>query len=324
MPLGLMAESPAVRSFDYASAAKETVACCLCGGGRFEPLASVDRYGMGLATVGCPGCGLVQTQPRLTPAGFDAFYRDDYRAYYQGVIEPSEGYVRQMKKGARLAATVAFLRQAGALDDASLAVLDVGCSEGTLFEALRAGGFAGPLFGVEPNATFAAYAAGRHGAEIVANEAHMPATWHGRIGLATMIHVLEHVADPVATLAGLRSLLAPGGRIYVDVPDVAAYASLNDLHIAHVYHFNAATLHATLIAAGLQVERLEPHRPDGHPPSLRAVAVACGGAPLAIGSAGEARDGWPQVRKINRARFRLGLKRLRRAVLAPLRSRLPR
>lgn len=318
-----MAESAAVRSFDYASAAKETVACCLCGGGRFEPLAAIDRYGMGLATVGCLGCGLVQTQPRLTPAGFDAFYRDDYRAYYQGVSEPSEGYVRQMKKGARLAATVAFLKQAGALDDGHLAVLDLGCSEGTLFEALRAGGFAGPLFGVEPNTTFAAYAAERHGAEIVASEAQMPAAWQGRVGLATMIHVLEHVADPVATLAGLRALLAPGGRIYVDVPDVAVYASINDLHIAHVYHFNAATLHATLAAAGLQVERLEPHRPDGHPPSLRAVAIAVGGSPLAASAVGEPRDGWPQVRKINRARFRLAIKRLRRAVLAPLRSKRP-
>lgn len=299
------------RSFDYGGAAKESTACPLCGAADFESLAAIDRYGMGLATVGCRGCGLVQTQPHLTPAAFAAFYRDDYRAYYQGVVEPSDAYVRQTNKGARLDATVAWLKGAGLFDE-GCAVLDVGCSEGTLFKALRAGGFAGPLFGVEPNAAFRAYAAQQHGAEIVASEEAMPDAWRGRINVATMIHVLEHVADPVATLARLRGLLAPGGHVYVDVPDVAQYASVNDLHIAHVVHFGATTLAATIAAAGLGTVRIEAHRPPGHPPSLRAVATALAGVP-ADGAGGD-RTGWEQLRRINRQRFRLALKHAWRRV----------
>ena len=301
----------AARSFDYGGATKESTACPLCGAADFEPLAGIDRYGMGLATVGCRSCGLVQTQPHLTAAAFAAFYRDDYRAYYQGVVEPSDAYVRQMNKGARLDATVAWLREADLLDD-RLAVLDVGCSEGTLFKALRAGGFVGPLLGVEPNEAFRAYAGQQHGAEIVESEAAMPATWRGRIGVATMIHVLEHVPDPVATLARLRELLGPGGHVYVDVPDVSQYASVDDLHIAHVVHFSAATLAATIAAAGLHVVRLEAHRPSGHPPSLRAVANVAGlpATDLAPGD----RIGWAPIQRINRQRFRLAFKRAWRAV----------
>ena len=312
MSLGLSlsvvtAGTAAARTFDYAAAPRESVACSLCGRADFEPLASIDRYGMGLATVGCRTCGLVQTRPRLTAAAFDAFYRDDYRAYYQGVTEPSQGYVRQMNKGARLDATVLFLKDAGVLDDGR-AVLDVGCSEGTLFQALRSGGFEGPLLGVEPGSAFRDYAAERYGAEIVAAEADMPERWRGVVGVASMIHVLEHVADPVATLAGLRELLAPGGHVYIDVPDVAVYSSLNDLHIAHVYHFSATTLRQTLEAAGLDVLRIDAHRPPGHPPSLRSLSArgtARRPAAFACDTAG-----WAAIRRINRQRFRLALKRV--------------
>ena len=199
MPLGLSlpvvtAGAAAARMFDYAAAAKKAVACALCGQAGFKPLASIDRYGMGLATVKCRTCGLVQTRPRLTAEAFDAFYRDDYRAYDQG-----------------------------------------------MFQALRSGGFAGPLLGFEPGSAFRDDAAERYGAEIVAAEAEMPARWRGSVGVASMIHVLEHVADPVATLVGLRELPAPVGPVYIDVPDVALYSSLKDFRIAHVHHSSATT-----------------------------------------------------------------------------------
>ena len=347
MPVGLSpgAAPAAPRSFDYAAAAKESVACPLCGTADFEPMAGIDRYAMGLATVGCRGCGLIQTNPRLTAAELATFYRLHYRSYYQGVDEPSQAYVRQMHKDARLEATVRFLAEGGALADGA-AVLDVGCSEGTFFAALRRGGFVGRLLGVEPNPAFRAYAAARHGAETVADEADLPPAWRGTIGLVAMIHVLEHVADPVATLARLRGFLAADGLLYVDVPDAAEYGTLNDLHIAHIYHFGEATLRATLAAAGFAVVRLEAHRPAHHPRSLRALArplahpdsaaadlpaaaisaedapageALAGDAPAGAApadAAGDVRAGWLQVRRIDRKRHRRALKRVLRSALA--------
>ena len=119
-----------------------------------------------------------------------------------------------------------------------------------------------------------------------------------------MIHVPEHVADPVAMLAGLRELLAPGGPVYIDVPDVAVDSSLKDLHIAHVHHSSATT-------PG------RPSRPPGSTccastrtgrlPSLRALAAS--GTPRRPAAFACDATGWAAIRRINRQRFNLALKR---------------
>jgi SAM-dependent methyltransferase len=59
--------------------------------------------------------------------------------------------------------------------------------------------------------------------------------------LITLIHSLEHVLDPVATLAVLAGRLAQGGHIFVQVPDCGS--TPYDLAIAdHVSHFTLTSL----------------------------------------------------------------------------------
>jgi 2-polyprenyl-3-methyl-5-hydroxy-6-metoxy-1,4-benzoquinol methylase len=41
----------------------------------------------------------------------------------------------------------------------------------------------------------------------------------GAFGVVTMHHVLEHIADPAVALRDVRRLLAPGGRLFVEVPN---------------------------------------------------------------------------------------------------------
>src|SRR5262249_60276142 len=43
-----------------------------------------------------------------------------------------------------------------------------------------------------------------------------------RFDLVFMSHVIEHVLDPVATVAKIRSLLKPGGVLYLETPNVGA------------------------------------------------------------------------------------------------------
>ena len=91
--------------------------------------------------------------------------------------------------------------------------------------------------------------------------------------LATLVHVLEHVQDPVALLRQVRGRLGASGRLYVDVPDVAEHSSLMDLHLAHCNHFSAHTLGLALGLAGYRVIEAASHRPPTLPPSLFAVAT---------------------------------------------------
>ena len=79
----------------------------------------------------------------------------------------------------------------------------------------------------------------------------------GSLDAITMWHSLEHVPDPVATLALARRLLRPGGLLYVSVPnldslqaDVGAnrWCYLDIPH--HVTHFTPEGLAAALGVAG--------------------------------------------------------------------------
>lgn len=253
-------------TFDYAALRPSVQPCPLCDGLDFEPLARHDRNLIGLRTVGCRTCGLIQTNPRPSAEGLDAFYRDHYRIFYQGAATPDARYVATLNKDVRLAYTGEFL--AGRMGvPLSASLLDYGCGEGSLFAALRKAGFTGAFYGVEPNASFGEFAS-KQGNAIVSNtiRAREP------VDLIVINHVLEHLADAAGTLRQLGALLAPGGRIYIDVPDADSYSSIHDLHIAHLYHFTERTLPGLVRRAGLRVSIVERHEPPFHPPSVRLVA----------------------------------------------------
>ncbi len=85
--------------------------------------------------------------------------------------------------------------------------------------------------------------------------------------------VLEHVEDPVAILRRFRRFLAPGGRVFVAVPnaevlnrrlghamgilDDITKPSENDLLLGHRRYYTSSTLRDDLARAGFQVARLE-------------------------------------------------------------------
>ena len=93
-------------------------------------------------------------------------------------------------------------------------ILDVGCGDGLLFDALRP---YGEVFGVEPDATTIS----------------PQSPWRDRIfqqpfdrqfqpgrsfDLILMLDVLEHLEDRAAALSQARSLLRDGGRLLITVP----------------------------------------------------------------------------------------------------------
>jgi SAM-dependent methyltransferase len=289
--------------------------CPLCGGLDFEPLAQQDRHLLGLSTVGCRHCGLIQTNPRPDAAGLADFYALHYRRLYQGVGAPSEQYVAQYRKDVRLRYTVQHLARVLGLGEHSR-LLDYGCGEGSLFAALRASGFRGQLAGVEPNAQFARYAADT-------SQADVRPTIDGfeQLDAVVVNHALEHLADPVGVLGDIRNRIKPGGWLYVDVPDADRYAHVGDLHLAHILHFSLRTLTATAQAAGFEVVSCEPHDPPHHPLSLRLLArpAADGAAPAPAYSPATEAPTWRRLRAMHARRWRWTLSR-HLARVRPLRA----
>jgi SAM-dependent methyltransferase len=286
----------------------EVVACPLCDGRRFRRLSTSDRYDMDLVSAGCEGCGLVMTNPQPTEAALSEFYRLHYRHYYQKTEHASLEYIREYRKDERSAEAASWLQQRGLLRQ-DMSVLDVGASEGCLLHAIAAQAPGARRVAVEPNAQFAAFAVEHAGctwhASLEALQSEQP---NARFDLITVNHVFEHVKLPLQFLRTLASLLTPGGgAIYIDVPDIQAYRRLQDLHIAHLYHFGPDTLRRAAEAAGCRIEALEAHAPVMHPLSLRCVlrpdSTTRASAPANL------RQGWGEVRRAGRRAWHFHRKR---------------
>jgi SAM-dependent methyltransferase len=77
----------------------------------------------------------------------------------------------------------------------------------------------------------------------------------GRYDTAICLNVLEHVDDEAGALQNVRSILEPGGRAIILVPqDPALYGTLDEV-LGHKRRYTRDGLHAVLEAQGFQVER---------------------------------------------------------------------
>lgn len=97
----------------------------------------------------------------------------------------------------------------------------------------------------------------------------VPESWAGRFDAIISHFVIEHVAEPVAFLETLRGLLAPGGRLLLSMPDVAA--NPGDMTVAdHLNHFSGASLKRALQLSGFTLETIDS---DAFPGAFFAVAL---------------------------------------------------
>ena len=222
--------------------------CILCRSVSEEVVSSVDRHGRPLTTVICTGCGLLHNDPIPTEAELEAFYRRDYRQDYKGAPEPR---LRQVWRNLnRLQAHFATFRD---IYTRPGHWLDLGAGSGEFTFLARTLG--AEVAAVEPNEAYAAYCRTKLDLDIRTARLEDCDFHPGQFDLIRLSHVLEHMRDPVASLTTLRNWLAPGGILYIEVPDIERDAR-NKMrgrlfHYGHIYNFNPFTLRQTALRAGL-------------------------------------------------------------------------
>ncbi len=151
-----------------------------------------------------------------------------------------------------------------------LEVLELGCAEGRLGEALKASGIARRVTGVEGFPAAAAAARGRLDDVFEADlDRGLPPLPAATFDLAICADVLEHLREPWTVLAAVVAALKPGGRVVVSLPNLKDFRVLARLALrddftyraqgvmdrTHLRFFTATTAHRLLEGAGLVVER---------------------------------------------------------------------
>lgn len=132
-------------------------------------------------------------------------------------------------------------------------LLDIGCGNGAFLGAFSSALPGWQLAGTELSETNKATVEAIRGVEAMytCGLADTP----GCFGLISLVHVLEHIADPSEFLRIVSAKLDHEGTLFVEVPNAARNPF--DLIIAdHATHFTAASLTALLERAGFRITTL--------------------------------------------------------------------
>jgi 2-polyprenyl-3-methyl-5-hydroxy-6-metoxy-1,4-benzoquinol methylase len=203
--------------------------CLSCGNtrlSRVRPYRTRSREGSGLFggswLVECAVCGLIQIDPIPTATRLDQYYRDDYRklgAYGADVADTSRfprDNLFYFNRGEAVAQLVAPHFAA----DRPLRILDIGAGFGHILHALGTAFPKATLHAIEYSELCVRHlraigiTVDSESVETVLERGGEP------LDLIVLSHVLEHLREPADTLQLIRSRLAPGGMLYVEVPNI--------------------------------------------------------------------------------------------------------
>ncbi|KAF0244952.1 MAG: hypothetical protein FD180_2049 [Planctomycetota bacterium] len=207
--------------------------------------------------VKCAGCGLVRLHPRPAVAALPVIYPPSYYAYnYAQKVNPVARWAKAFLDRRKLRS---ILRRC-ASPPASF--LDAGCGDGRYLRAMSRAGLAKQnIHGLELDERVVkglSEAGFQVSCERVETCRRIP---DGSIDLATMFHVIEHVADPAAVVRQLARWLSPGGLLALETPNLDSFDARKfresfwgGYHIPrHWTLFTPESLRRLMESAGLEV-----------------------------------------------------------------------
>ena len=206
--------------------------------------------------VRCRDCGMVHA---ASGAGAEDYRRHYARHSKYDTAIGASGSGETTADARRLDALVGYLaRHVPSLASSDATILDIGAGRGGLLAAFRAHGYARAI-GIDPSrgCVDAMRAIGLV-AEVGEIEHAAWPTDPDRFDLVVLSHVLEHVHDAADAFAGVARRVAPGGAIYLEVPDASRYTvdgfpPFYFFDPEHINHFDGPTLGRLARGAGWEV-----------------------------------------------------------------------
>jgi len=204
----------------------------------------------------CSGCGTVFCEPLPTVQQLDAYYRNHFNyGWYQQHLA-----LKKIQAGQRWRRVASLLRR-HRIPRGQL--LDIGCGHGLFLASARRAKWAAA--GVDYPSLATRYAQDKLGLTVaegdlrtVIAEKKIKAS---QFDLVTAWHCLEHDTDPLSFMEGIKTVLAPGGKVLVAVPNAGALGMklMGENWVwcqqpyLHVFHFTEKSLSLLARRAGLNV-----------------------------------------------------------------------
>jgi SAM-dependent methyltransferase len=240
--------------------------CPICESGALTTLFEVQGWAK-YQIIQCTGCSGVFSWPRPSPRELDAFYTSEYFTRSQNDGHGYSDYRSMAELNARR--MWHDLKKFAPLDSVQpRRVLDIGCATGGFLAEAKADGWT--CVGVELSEYAVDVARNELGLEVFQGDAFLPALDPGSFGMITMYHVLEHLIDPIGTLRRVLELLAPGGLLFVELPNWDSFGRVVKgagwKQIKPPEHINYLNPRSLRVAA--ERSRFEVVQCDTHYPSL--------------------------------------------------------
>lgn len=235
----------------------DSVSCNLCGADDYRV-----RFEAGEAqlsrVVECKHCGLMYANPRGAPPDVEEVQAWD-ADYVESHIETNGRLDKEALQVRDYAGTRRMLSERfperGRL-------LEVGSGLGYLLDYFRKDGW--DVLGVEPNVGMARHAQKKLGIDVFADILSAAEYPDNSFDVALMMHVIEHVPDPVEVLSEIYRVLKPGGMLVMETPryDTLMFKIFGRRERSlscdgHIYFFTSDTLRKISEKAGFRVERAD-------------------------------------------------------------------
>jgi SAM-dependent methyltransferase len=204
----------------------------------FEQLSGA-RLLAGYKVAICVRCGAGFAADIPEQQTFDEYYRDlskyDYADQWNAAPPDAE---RRFQEAAKVIQNY--------IPSADSRVLEIGSASGQLLRVLRDLGYRN-LLGADPSPGCVRAAKAFYGIPGVVGTVFDLPQPETPYDFLILIGVMEHIRDLDRAVAGLRSLLADGGRIYLEVPDASRYhpqmdAPFQEFSVEHINFFSRDSL----------------------------------------------------------------------------------
>jgi 2-polyprenyl-3-methyl-5-hydroxy-6-metoxy-1,4-benzoquinol methylase len=179
----------------------------------------------------------------------DAFYKKGYRTHAQQTEQPTKKDLVMQRERAKY--TTALITPTIVNVDRHL---DIGSSSGALLQKIREA-YNSVAVGIEPGDVYRSYSEAQ-GITTYSSLSELP-TDRSPFDLISMMHVVEHLPDPVQYFETLRrEYLSPRGYLLIEVPNLLEHEALE---LGHLFAFTPSTLEETVRQAGFEVVWTKTH-----------------------------------------------------------------